>query len=424
MFDGEGVLEPLQHPLRDLYKADFDLADEAIRTGRVEETTRNREKYWEHWVGYCKPLGLDPYVDAATTTFQQRVRAISGFAARVRTGYYGNRKRVAVGTVRSALTAIGQKAAMDRGINPIHVDGGKQLLFPIQLMLDGWRKVDPPTTKKLPVEVDIVECMANMGRDKSTASACDRRVGDLGLVAFYYLLRVGEYAATGSRKVNAKQTTQFRWEDVTFFYKDGKNKLKRLPVNASPQQLLQASGATLRLTNQKNGWKNVCIHQQANGEKYHCPVRALARIIIDLKDVTTDRSTFLSTYCDESGTSRDVTDKDMRRAIKFAAVYLDYPGTRGIAVEEVDTHSLRAGGANALHLSGVSDTKIQKMGRWRSDTFKEYISDSLSTATDGLSTLMKHKFNFVSIAGKRLTDITDDTLSLDYDAATVTAQAA
>jgi hypothetical protein len=323
----------------------------------VEETTRNREKYWRYWVRYCEPLGLDPYVDAATTSFKQRVRAITGFAARVRTGYYGYGKQVAVGTVRSALTAIGQKAAMDRGINPLQVEGGsKQWLFPFQLMLDGWRKSDPPTTKKLPVEVDVVECIADLGRDKE-ASACDRRVGDLGLVAFYYLLRVGEYATTGSRKQNTKQTTQFRWRDVTFFYKDENNKLKRLPSNASAKSLLKATGATLRLTNQKNGWKNVCIHQQANGDVHHCPVKALARIVIALRSFTSDKSTFLSTYIDESGQQRDVTDKDMRRAIKFAAVYLDYPGTRGIAVEEVDTHSLRAGGANALHLSATEGLK-------------------------------------------------------------------
>ncbi|EJK67317.1 hypothetical protein THAOC_11668, partial [Thalassiosira oceanica] len=35
----------------------------------------------------------------------------------------------------------------------------------------------------------------------------------------------------------------------------------------------------------------------------------------------------------------------------------------------VNTHSLRAGGANALALSGYSDREIMKMGRWRGTTF-------------------------------------------------------
>lgn len=37
-------------------------------------------------------------------------------------------------------------------------------------------------------------------------------------------------------------------------------------------------------------------------------------------------------------------------------------------------HSMRAGGATSLALRGVSSLTIQLMGRWRSDTFKQYIS--------------------------------------------------
>ena len=57
----------------------------------------------------------------------------------------------------------------------------------------------------------------------------------------------------------------------------------------------------------------------------------------------------------------------------MAAMLLSYPSTQGIPIERIDTHSLQSGGANALALSGYSDTKIQKMGRWKGATFKEYI---------------------------------------------------
>ena len=49
---------------------------------------------------------------------------------------------------------------------------------------------------------------------------------------------------------------------------------------------------------------------------------------------------------------------------------LDYFGTRGIPVDNVDPHSLRIGGEMALALSGYSDTQIQKMGRWKGASFK------------------------------------------------------
>jgi hypothetical protein len=38
-------------------------------------------------------------------------------------------------------------------------------------------------------------------------------------------------------------------------------------------------------------------------------------------------------------------------------------------------HAIRAGAATALHAAGMPDTSIQRMGRWRSDCYKEYLRD-------------------------------------------------
>ena len=67
----------------------------------------------------------------------------------------------------------------------------------------------------------------------------------------------------------------------------------------------------------------------------------------------------------------------MRDNLKWAAEQLDYDGQYGIPVDRIDTHSLWMGGANAFALSGYSDTQIQKMGRWRGATFKEYIQEEM-----------------------------------------------
>ena len=45
---------------------------------------------------------------------------------------------------------------------------------------------------------------------------------------------------------------------------------------------MSADGATLKLTNQENGWKNVCVHQQKNSKPRICPVKALARVVNDM----------------------------------------------------------------------------------------------------------------------------------------------
>ena len=397
---------------KDMYESDFRLADEALRGGRVAQTTKDREKQWGNWESYCRPMGVDPYLDPRTTRFKKKIRTLTGFAARTRTGYYGRGRQVAVGTVKPALTAVGQKIEMDSGTNPVKLAGSTDLLLPLQLMIKGWGKKDASTKKKLPVEADVPEYMAALGALED-ATELEKRVGDLALVAFYYLLRVGEYAVTGT-KSNEKQTTQFKVSDVAFFARNAMGQLRQLPRKASDKALLAAAGATLRLRDQKNGWKNVCIHQQHNGNKYHYPVRALARIIINIRSFTNDADTFLSTYRDKK--AKNVTDKEMRKGIKMAASVLEYPANKGINVSQINTHSFRAGGANALHMAGYLDRQIQKMGRWRSDTFKEYISDSLSTFSDGMSTAMKQKFNFVNIAGGSLTDVTTKAVATQYTA--------
>ena len=63
-------------------------------------------------------------------------------------------------------------------------------------MIEGWHKSNPGVRKELPVEVDVPEQMARMGR---VACALDmvKAVGDLALIAFYFLLRVGEYTVRG-----------------------------------------------------------------------------------------------------------------------------------------------------------------------------------------------------------------------------------
>ena len=73
---------------------------------------------------------------------------------------------------------------------------------------------------------------------------------------------------------------------------------------------------------------------------------------------------------------------------------LEYPTAKGIPIDRIDTHSLQSGGANALSLSGYSDTQIQKMGRWRGATFKEYIREELARFSEGMSKEHENEIRF------------------------------
>jgi hypothetical protein len=281
-------------------------------------------------------------------------------------------------------------------------------------MIDGFKKEDPPSIKKLPVEVDLPEEVA---RQEFVSGVSNKAiaVGQLVLIAFYFLLRVGEYTTKSTRN-DSKQTQQFSMKDVTFFKRDWLGRLKQLPRNSPDAELMSADGVTLKLGNQKNGWKGVCLHHHPNGDPILCPVRTVGRLYCRIRRYPfTNGDTWLSAYMDEKGDRQDVSDKDVRQALKIAGTTLNYPELKGIPIDRIDTHSLRGGGANALSLAGYSDLQIQKMGRWRGETFKEYVSEQLSSFSEGMSTSMSTTFGFVNVEGGVWSDVTAATITLAYD---------
>jgi hypothetical protein len=118
--------------------------------------------------------------------------------------------------------AIGQTIALACNKNPTKVLGSHKFLPALQIMLDGYTKADPPTQKKLPVEANVPKLLVEMGYGK-LGSIQNQAIGDLSLIAFYYLLHIREYTVKCQRdrtKRAKKQTVQFKLEDVTFFKTD------------------------------------------------------------------------------------------------------------------------------------------------------------------------------------------------------------
>jgi hypothetical protein len=145
-------------------------------------------------VAYVRPLGVDPFLQG--TPYSTRVRCLSGFAARVRRGGFRRGREVKSETVSTALTAVGKEIALACNSNPTKLGGTEKLVPRLSQLLDGWRKTDGPVLKKLPVEADIPEYLVTLGL-QAHATAMDKAVGDLALIAFYYLLRIGEYTIKG-----------------------------------------------------------------------------------------------------------------------------------------------------------------------------------------------------------------------------------
>ncbi len=100
-------------------------------------------------------MGVDPSLQGVP--FGTKSRLLTGFVQRVREGYYGRGTTVGAGTVCTAITATGQTIAMAHRENPTKTLGSERFFPRLQQCIDGYRKQDPLSQKKLPVEADVPE---------------------------------------------------------------------------------------------------------------------------------------------------------------------------------------------------------------------------------------------------------------------------
>ena len=72
----------------------------------------------------------------------------------------------------------------------------------------------------------------------------------------------------------------------------------------------------------------------------------------------------------------------------------------GFDIYRVSTQSLRAGGAMAMILNGVSETVVKKLGRWGGATLQTYIHTQIMPLSNNISTLMVQQIaNFFHVGG-------------------------
>jgi len=106
----------------------------------------------------------------------------------------------------------------------------------------------------------------------------------------------------------------------------------------------------------------------------------------------------LGTYFTKWGYCMKIMEGDIRAALKMTVIAMNLTD-KGFPPSTIGTHSLRAGGAMAMHLNGVSPITIHKQGRWSSDTFLMYIHEQVAAFSSGVSKLMAANVGFRNIAG-------------------------
>ena len=214
----------------------------------------------------------------------------------------------------------------------------------------------------------------------SSADPHQEVTGNLIVLAFFFLLRVGEYTPTSPGPNRPpRRTVPLRKGDVTL-YRNGTVLSPEAPLEA----LKEATGVRLNIENQKNGQKGATLYHTATGEAF-CPVVAAAILLYRIRGLPAD--TPLGTHSSGNGRVQRVTAQEIRQAIRHAARY-DRLETQGYDLARIGSHSLRSGGAMALKLAGYDEATIKKLGRWSSDTYLVYIQSQIANLTSGLARAM------------------------------------
>ena len=170
------------------------------------------------------------------------------------------------------------------------------------------------------------------------------------IIAFFYLLRPGEYTDSAS------DTTPFTLADVQLFVGHRRLNLQ----TATDEELFGATAASLTFTLQKNGIPGEVIRLGRSGDAFCCPTLAIVRRVVHLRAHGAPPNTPLARTFTPSGT-RSVTPKDITFHLRAAVQFL---GTDlGFLPDEISARSLRAGGAMALLVSDIDTDMIRLMGR-------------------------------------------------------------
>jgi hypothetical protein len=198
---------------------------------------------------------------------------------------------------------------------------------------------------------------------------------------------VGEY--TTPHCARTKRTIPLQDCDIRLWYQR-----KIIPHLAGLQALLQADSATISVVHTKNGTKGAVVHHDVIGGLI-CPVAALALRVANIQQANSITCQLNAVYS-ASGRCSQVSDRDIGIAVQWGAM-CDYLLTQGYTLSQISSHSLRAGGAMTMKLSGALDSTIMQVGQWSLLTYLTYIHSQIGALTAGLSKLMATQVRFQNV---------------------------
>jgi hypothetical protein len=273
--------------------------------------------------------------------------------------------------------------------NPRRPAGGKDLLLAFSRQLKSYRNDDPSSESQIALPVKIFTNICD--NEGVSQNALEQATADVITIMFYFLLRVGEITCPETNK--ARRTVQFRRCDTSFWTKAPDGALHRIPATASLEELLAADQVTMKLTNQKNGVRDSTLHHEKVPGNF-CPVKAVARRYHASRQADPHNpAAMLCLVAPRTYVLSKHVSQILQRASFRTTIWVE-----GFELSRIGPHSIRASGAMALYLNGVTEQQICILGRWKSKTWLTYIHTQIAAISAGVSRLMSRPVVFHNIA--------------------------
>ena len=243
-------------------------------------------------------------------------------------------------------------------------------------LFTAWKKADAPPSRVKPLPLQIVHGAYHVAR--LSPSPLAHAAADCMVIAFYFLLRPGEYAGTPKHA----DDDLFRLQDLGLWIGN-----RRLDVFTCPlPDLLAATFATLTFTSQKNGVRGETIGHGRSGHPTLCPVLRLAARAYHLRTHGATATTPLNAARASPNACWTFVQPACITAFLRSAVALS--PDLGFSASDVSARSTRSGGAMALLCAGIDGDRIRLIGRWRSDEMYRYLHVQAQPIMNGIAAAM------------------------------------
>ena len=369
------VLANAPRAARDVFYRDLRISQQTVRRGVVRGTQQRTDAQWNLWLDYCSELRIDPLLP-----YSDPVPFLQNFATQYRRRKGPSGDPVRAGTVSGAIRSVGQTMA-SMGSKDCRKDSTGALDFRLSRMFRAYGRQDPPPNRVKPIPISLIRRIANRS-DNGTAK--DRAVADMIIIAFFFLLRPGEYTGTEN------DDTPFRFQDIQLCI----GQLVIPLLTSTNAQLWAATSVSLTFTTQKNGVRGEVVNHGLSGHNLLCPVRAVVRQIIHLRSHQATPGTVLATYFHNNRTYK-VQAKDVTAVLRESARVLG--PQYNFSEQDVSARSLRAGGAMALFNSNVDSDTIRLIGRWQSDAMLRYLHLQAQPVMQGFASRMLQGRDYVFV---------------------------